>query len=45
MKLYEKPVVEVIDFNVNNSIMDDQGGAGQGPSGFGDGVGDVPNFG
>lgn len=42
MKLYEKPVVEVIDFNVNNSIMSDQGSAGQGPSGFGEDVGDSP---
>ena len=41
MKLYEKPVVEVIDFNVNNSIMDDQGGMGQGPS-IGENVGDSP---
>lgn len=42
MKLYEKPVVEVIDFNVNNSIMSDQGNAEQGPSGVDEGVGDSP---
>lgn len=41
MKFYEKPEVEIIDFNVKNSIMSDLGGVGEGPS-IGEDVGDSP---